>query len=357
MFAIPGGGQDVDYGGGKDLSVVAGWRGDGLITSVTPRYSNVCTLEVTVCDQFSFPIDGAAILIASEGWHTENLWRAAYSYTDRTGVAKIPLGDNQNFYIRADTPIGGSPSNPSNVRGVITNAVAGEYYTATFRVNGYMYMFGETDLEPPDSSETGYALRVNWTVPQEVAVSYNGMDSQESYYKVKGENGAVAFFICDSTNYQLFRDVEYFDGYYFSSLSDSGSVELNLPNQGPWYVVFSNQNGVSDYQKVRYSVELVRAGTHIAEGRNVPDKLEVKAYPNPFNSTCAIQARGLSEGDVTLQIYDLTGRMVEQRRKKVGWSGNVNFVWESEAPSGVYLYKVLDSKGKVAGKGRVVMCR
>ncbi|MBT7619272.1 MAG: T9SS type A sorting domain-containing protein, partial [Calditrichaeota bacterium] len=73
-------------------------------------------------------------------------------------------------------------------------------------------------------------------------------------------------------------------------------------------------------------------------------------YPNPFNSTIRL-SYGLPEAtDVTISIYDLTGRMVESLVNNNQLAGVYDVTWKSagkNTASGIYFVRMLagDFKG------------
>lgn len=78
-------------------------------------------------------------------------------------------------------------------------------------------------------------------------------------------------------------------------------------------------------------------------------------YPNPFNATTAI-GFSLGEGcDVSLKVYDLSGRLVATLIDGYQESGEHAVTWDgSELVSGVYFYK-LTSEDKTIGKPMLLL--
>ncbi len=104
----PGNAYDKDVGGSKDISVVSGARGDGLLTNSTGRYSNTVTLSVTVTDSAGRPADGARIVVANESFYDPSaLSLSTVEFADVTGHAKIQVGDLQSYYLQVTHPSGG----------------------------------------------------------------------------------------------------------------------------------------------------------------------------------------------------------------------------------------------------------
>jgi flagellar hook assembly protein FlgD len=85
------------------------------------------------------------------------------------------------------------------------------------------------------------------------------------------------------------------------------------------------------------------------------------AYPNPMNPTTRIQFTNETEGGkVTLQIFDVTGRLVKTLVNGNLTAGPHEVVWDgttdsgSSTPSGMYFYK-MTAGNFVSAKKLVVM--
>jgi parallel beta-helix repeat protein len=83
-------------------------------------------------------------------------------------------------------------------------------------------------------------------------------------------------------------------------------------------------------------------------------------YPNPFNPSTKIKYATPFVSNVSLEIYDITGRVVKSFEVNAQNSGNYEFVWDgtnitgSRVASGIYFYKLkaqsLEGNGKVFEK-------
>ena len=71
-----------------------------------------------------------------------------------------------------------------------------------------------------------------------------------------------------------------------------------------------------------------------------PDKININAYPNPFNSSCKLDLSSFI-GIEGLEIFDISGRLVDEIPIEMGKS----VIWKpkEELPSGVYLIRVAGS--------------
>jgi flagellar hook assembly protein FlgD len=67
----------------------------------------------------------------------------------------------------------------------------------------------------------------------------------------------------------------------------------------------------------------------------------VEAYPNPFNSSCAITISLRESGLVTAEILDLNGRLIQSVSEgQLSTGSHVFTVEANNLTSGVYLLKV-----------------
>ena len=80
---------------------------------------------------------------------------------------------------------------------------------------------------------------------------------------------------------------------------------------------------------------------------DVPELFELKQnYPNPFNPVTTIEFSLVSDGFVSMYLYDLTGRKVKDLLSDNLDAGHHSFnLNATDLPSGMYLYSI-DVKGQ-----------
>jgi len=88
-----------------------------------------------------------------------------------------------------------------------------------------------------------------------------------------------------------------------------------------------------------------------------PRTLSLTCYPNPFNAEVRVRLRMPDVGDVKIDIYDISGKLIDHIHKSKLTAGWHELIWRPRisVPSGVYLLKV--SAGGEAVVRRVVMVR
>ncbi|MCB2197968.1 T9SS type A sorting domain-containing protein [bacterium] len=78
-------------------------------------------------------------------------------------------------------------------------------------------------------------------------------------------------------------------------------------------------------------------------------------YPNPFNSTTALSVTLPTTQDVSLRVYDLLGRLVDQRNLTRLQPGSHRIAWQAEGlASGVYFLRLESGNVKVMHKVMLV---
>ncbi|MBX2820886.1 MAG: T9SS type A sorting domain-containing protein [Rhodothermaceae bacterium] len=81
--------------------------------------------------------------------------------------------------------------------------------------------------------------------------------------------------------------------------------------------------------------------TSIEEVEPVSTYLNSSAYPNPFNHQATIQYHVNAPSHVTIEMYDLLGRHIEQLVNAQHSSGHHKAYWTPDAlPAGIYLYNI-----------------
>jgi len=98
-------------------------------------------------------------------------------------------------------------------------------------------------------------------------------------------------------------------------------------------------------------------GIETGDERRVPSSLELlPAFPNPFNSSVTIAFRLPGTSDVTVEVFDLSGRLVRDFRLPEAPEG-ANFLrWDAKTdsgellPTGTYLYRVEANGLSASGK-------
>ncbi len=116
---------------------------------------------------------------------------------------------------------------------------------------------------------------------------------------------------------------------------------------GKLHVVWHNDNpppeGGRDIYYKRFEPE---TGINNDLDRNIPDRITLTAYPNPFNATVTINYSNLKGGEIN--IYDIQGKLIRTFSLEGGENGKIN--WDAtdasgeRVSSGIYFAKAKTSQ-------------
>jgi hypothetical protein len=81
----------------------------------------------------------------------------------------------------------------------------------------------------------------------------------------------------------------------------------------------------------------------VDDGTRTPDRLALLGNaPNPFRLATAIRYTLPAARDVTLEVYDLQGRLVSRHPQGVRAAGEQRAVWvRQDVKAGVYMYRLV----------------
>ncbi|MBN1335116.1 MAG: hypothetical protein JXB39_04090 [Deltaproteobacteria bacterium] len=102
---------DDEFGGGKHVSAIMGFQGNGRITSASiAHYSDTITLDVEVTDGAGLPVDGAAVVVLTPTFYAASAYldTAAWTHTGPDGRATVHLGEDRDFWVVVRAPFDGA---------------------------------------------------------------------------------------------------------------------------------------------------------------------------------------------------------------------------------------------------------
>lgn len=159
-----------------------------------------------------------------------------------------------------------------------------------------------------------------------------------------GQGGFQIVDVSDTASIEILAyfedtDFDFIEVYYDCVLQDSflyiTSGHLNLDTYRDTMYVLS------------FKLDLDFNGQ--CENFEKPEEIEIKSYPNPFNSTCSI-AYNLAEktNDVTVGIYDIQGNLIDSYENM---SSSDEILWDASGEaSGVYLVKINGGQSQLSKK-------
>ncbi len=106
------------------------------------------------------------------------------------------------------------------------------------------------------------------------------------------------------------------------------------------YTAFSNGSFFTPVT-VDGEIQIITTGIEDGDHDNIPGKLSINAYPNPFNAYTALKYSLPDAGRVQVSIYDLLGRKVETLVDEEMQAGQHQVVWDASGhSSGAYFYRL-----------------
>jgi hypothetical protein len=253
-IGYPGGGQDKDYGGGKNISVMRRNRGDTFNENITAAYTKNCTLEVTIKDKNGYPVDGANVRIYTEWYYDSAQFVTPIEYsTDSNGFTSFVLGDARNYYVRVESTVGNYPSNnSSDMTKVIDTSVPDQVYTWDCNLS--------SEIARPDGEKitdiphyTLNSLAIDFTATQEIIYG----SSSGKGYSQSNDTGEIDYIICDSQNLAKYLNGEHFKALDFIEDVDQVTTTLqSVDITEQYYIVFSNYKHVRNADVISLNVKL-----------------------------------------------------------------------------------------------------
>ncbi len=119
------------------------------------------------------------------------------------------------------------------------------------------------------------------------------------------------------------------------------TVDANWNSSYP-YAVGPNYYGVKTAAKVNSITEVVSIYNGSATGLELvnSDKLDISIFPNPSSEIIAIQQSGLVLKDLKVELYDMSGKLIQTGQLYQG--STISYFDVSQLQSGEYLVRVSD---------------
>jgi len=252
-------GQDKDYHGGKDISTIWSWRGDGKTWSVTEKYTPVCTYTANAVDSNGNPVDGAEIMVCTEFYYDHNqLTMTTYGCTDAQGQVEIPLGNVRNYWSSADSALGEDPADQGGgerVTQVITGAQTDQSYSHTFHLPSALPTPDYTIERTNPAISDDIQMDISYRVTESVHIG-TSMLTREKYFDRELNDNTVDAFIVNATQFE-----NYTLGNPFKAMkaNENGNYE-NMTHMTSMkdrcFLVLSNEDKVSTIKRVNITIEL-----------------------------------------------------------------------------------------------------
>jgi hypothetical protein len=274
---------DADTGGGKTISGMTGWRGDGWLENllgryevevdeegrITGDYSRHATVVVRVTDDAGRPVDGALVVISTNGFYNPGEYApATWSFTDLAGVAAITVGEDNNYWYRVRSDVGHFPvpaegdfdpfdlddrANQPLARAgdVVADAVLEE----DVQLEGHIDAPMPTEVAPPEVQDAG-GVRVTVNVTASRALMAGRSPYQLWSFVRESQPGSVDIFVVDQANLGALREGSDFEALMVVEDAAEGEHAIDLPAGNDYSVVVSNARRLTTTQAVDVQVAL-----------------------------------------------------------------------------------------------------
>jgi hypothetical protein len=207
-------------------------------------------------------------------------------------------------------------------------------YVANSLENPQLVQAWLTVTAPDNSTLNGSPI--NFTLQPGELTGRNGIvlyvppESESGLYTVTANLGVYPDQVVAESNFQFYKSA----GQLSASFA-SGLIE--------WAII-----GWSFDDDVEHLRQSTISGDYIAAPDPVlPDEFFLTAYPNPFNERATISLSLPETGEVRVQVYDVTGRVVTTLRDGVLNAGVHRLEWDATGQaSGVYFLSVTHTDGE-----------
>jgi hypothetical protein len=313
---------------GWKTSMAEGFRPDGFIENFTKYYADTCSFDLTVVDSKGIPIEGAMVQIYAP--YGTGYQICEHLYTNRKGQVYFEAGAGKTYLVNVYHPIHGwSPADKTQAYYLAqTNTVKGAQYKVNVPYpNITLNDDSPENLNLPASSEYGFKLNFK---SQEIisGISEHDNSQKSRFYKWNTEkDGIVSLFICNSENFNKFKNNQAFSAYYYVAYANGGEITLPLPAGDTWYLVLDNKSNANILEKVDVTCDLLQGNIMGIEDHKF-DKTSIIS-PNPFDKYCRLE---LSPNIEKIKIFDIYGKLIDEIKYP--------FIWEPDKSlsNGTYFF-------------------
>jgi hypothetical protein len=198
-------------------------------------------------------------------------WYITEAVTDIEGVARLTLGEKNQYAVRVISPLGTYPVEENTIAPIIDASVACRLEQITLpALEGSMpapvALASETTVKEPDMTAT-IDLQVD-------GFRLEGNSARGHSFSEAKSAGALDRFVVSETNYDKFLAGESFEAIDHAFRATSETVEVDLVRDTPTYVVLANRETLATAAVGRITVSVddnvletpyrLRAGEHLA---------------------------------------------------------------------------------------------
>jgi len=186
--------------------------------------------------------------------------------------------------------------------------------------------------------------KIRWTVK-----TTDGVKDLDSQIKVSTNAWYHVVGLYDGQNFELFINGNLDSHSSFSGTLLTTSIDLMIGQVLPNVTEYNFKGSLDDIAIYDYALsieEITELYSVTSRNRENGSELPVsfhlsQNYPNPFNPTTTFQFDIPRGSHVTLEIYDINGRLIETLVDEYKSAGSYFHIWNSpNISSGVYMYRL-----------------
>lgn len=252
-------------------------------------------------------------------------------------------------------------SDPVQSFSIWEDGIEGHYITGVNLVagqNNHLFTclagrYGETDIVAPDIAEwiniSSYMIGEDWIVDTYISddQKVNYTDINWTRYNPGNDDWDPAVHQAFAESYDAeIRDPETMSGvYYYQMPSDEMFGEALAEGDSVWFWIYADDEVNAAEGPMYLLIANVSAESVIGSELQPTEFGLGQNYPNPFNDETIIPFTLGHATDVSLSIYDINGRLVENLYTGFATTGSHTIAWRgNNVSTGVYFY-ILEAAG------------
>jgi hypothetical protein len=350
-----------ENGWGKVFGTVFEARSDGFATSVTERYSEgLATINLAVTDSLGMPVDGARVILAI---YDAGLKFDMLTYTDNQGNCTFTVGENRQYYVRLESPVGLFPPNAGTYVLCVDNSVAGEIYNFEIEIPRAAALPDITEIAPPVDNVMDWSIWVTLNAEKQVlagTVMWDDIDITGTAPKCYNEinlPSTVNMLMTDADNYMNYLVSQTCSASHVLENIHTGGMYIPIPADQPWYVFLDN--GCRIANSVYLTGGLLYEHYGVANEDEVIPEAGLRLFPgspNPFSQSTGIRFSLTKDSRINVSVYNVKGQKVKELANSILKSGYNSINWDGTDSenkpvcNGVYFYKVMTQVKTLTGK-------
>lgn len=367
------------YGWGKNMSAIYQWRGDGTILQDTERYiheEDRITVDFTVSDLFSQPVDGARVIVLVKGLKDITFYKNLFSEKLQSIWEKLPeiLKGKlfQLIFNRLDQRIEQIPDSITGLT-ISTWGYTDSEGQCSFELGknlDYLFLIQEGNLKKPSqlarhntlrSLKTGIdksfkvtlldALRkpqkmtptsIQLPIDCQFRFSFNSSGYQLQRHFTTGGIGRYEFpgdidvLLLNEENFQHYQEGKAFSYYKYSENirhADNASFNISLP-ESDVYFVFRNQNRLT-HEIIDFSVDVSVQTTNNRLEIVMPDTSLFDIPTYCFGDTVLFSGIATTDEVVPSFDHEPPGFAL------IVWNGEWSYLWNTSFSTlGTHLFTI-----------------